>query len=108
MVDHSTNFNNSPHTIFQKFRQGVFYEDLYKEHEISEEDLISILQRNIKGNYDYKRVLNGGLDAQKQFIAHLNTRWNPLDPNKQNKEISPYLPEKVSVENSELRGDTKK
>lgn len=88
------NLNDHPHRIYKLFRQGMFYEALYKEYDISEEDLISILQRNIKGNYDYKRILNGGLNAQKQFIAHLNSRWNPLDPNKQNIEISPYLPDR--------------
>ena len=101
MSGHSPESNLSPHNIFRKFRQGEFYEDLYKEFDISEDDLIAILQSNIKGKYDYKRILNGGHVAQNQFIAHLNTRWNPLEPDQPEKTISPYLPEKTRVQESD-------
>lgn len=97
MADHDLEVKSSPHNIFRKFRQGVFFEDLYKEFDISEDDLISILQRNIKGNYDYKRILKGGLPSQKQFVSHLNSRWNPLEPEKHEKEIPPYLSEKNPI-----------
>ena len=97
MTERSIDSQNHSHKIFHKFRQCVFYEDLYKEFDITEDDLISILQRNIKGNYDYKRILKGGFPSQKRFIAHLNSRWNPLKPDKHEIEISPYLPEKNPI-----------
>ncbi|MHA2249763.1 MAG: hypothetical protein ACXAD7_05345 [Candidatus Kariarchaeaceae archaeon] len=87
--------------IFKKFRSGIFYEDIYKEHDINETDLISILNRNIKGNYDYKRILNGGHAAQKQFLKHLNNRWNPLEPDAPFESISPYIATKTSVTNDD-------
>ncbi|MHA2252245.1 MAG: hypothetical protein ACXAD7_17905 [Candidatus Kariarchaeaceae archaeon] len=63
--------------IFKKFRQGVFYEKIYSECNITQEDLIAILKRNIKGNYDYKQILSTGHEGQKQFIRHLAKQWNP-------------------------------
>ena len=81
----------SDRRIFKEFRNGVFYEDLYKKYKATERDLISILNKNIKGNYDYKRILSGGIQAQKQFISHLNTRWNPLKPDEPFENESPYL-----------------
>jgi len=101
MPDHKFGSKSNFLNIFRKFRQCVFYEDLYNEFDISEDELISILQRNIKGKYDYKRILNGGLAAQKQFIAHLNTRWNPLEPDKPSEDLSPYIPEKKRVQDME-------
>lgn len=77
--------------IYQEFRRGVFYEELYRKYQITESNLVSILNRNIKGNYDYKRILSGGLQAQKQFNGHLNNRWNPLKPDEPFENISPYL-----------------
>lgn len=79
--------------IFKEFRNGVFYEELYKNHDITEKDLIDILNRNIKGNYDYEKILSGGLKAQKHFIKHLNSRWNPIKPGPF-ENISPYVPTK--------------
>jgi hypothetical protein len=76
--------------IFKAFRRGEFYEDLYQKYEIDEKDLINILQHNIKGSYDYSRILNGGESAQQQFISHLNNRWNPLEPNSPWKSVNPY------------------
>ena len=78
--------------IFKDFKNGVFYEEIYKKYEITEDTLISILNRNIKGNYDYKRILSGGLAAQKQFLKHLANRWNPLEPDAPHKDIKPYVP----------------
>ena len=97
MVEHNIDSKHSPHNIFRKFRQGVFYEDLYKEFNITEGDLIAILERKIKGNYDYKRILKGGAIAHKQFIAHLDSRWNPLKQDTHEIEIHPYLPEKNPI-----------
>ena len=77
--------------IFKEFRRGVFYEELYRKYQTTENNLISILNRNIKGNYDYKRILSGGLQAQKQFLKHLNTRWNPLKTDEPFENKSPYL-----------------
>ncbi|MHA1674631.1 MAG: hypothetical protein ACTSYI_13515 [Promethearchaeota archaeon] len=76
--------------IFRAFRQGEFYEDLYQKFDIDEQDLIHILQRNVKGNYDYSRILSGGIGAQLQFIRHLNHRWNPLDPDASWESVTPY------------------
>lgn len=84
--------------IFRKFRQGVFYEDLYEEYHITEEDLIYIISHNVKGRYDYKRILSGGIEAQKQFIFHLNSRWNPLEPDAPYKQVSPYINQKKKIE----------
>ncbi|MHA2332936.1 MAG: hypothetical protein ACXAEU_13015 [Candidatus Hodarchaeales archaeon] len=84
-------FGLSDKKIFQEFRRGVFYEEIYEKHDIAEKDLINILQKNIKGNYDYQQILSGGLNAQKQFIKHLNSRWNPLEPDATWESISPYL-----------------
>lgn len=83
-------FLSKSQQILKKFRQGVFYEEIYKEFEITEKTLISILQRNIKGNYNYRKVLSSH-EAQKQFIRHLNSRWNPLKP-EPFETIPPYLP----------------
>ncbi|MCY3412220.1 MAG: hypothetical protein INQ03_11355 [Candidatus Heimdallarchaeota archaeon] len=85
------------HMIFKKFRSGIYFKDLLEEYEIDVDHLIHILQKNIKGNYDYSRVLTSH-KAQKQFIAHLNTRPNPLDPSPIEKEIPPYIPTKERVE----------
>ena len=63
--------------IYKKFRQGVFYEKIYEEYAITQDDLIAILRRNIKGNYDYKRILSTGHAGQKEFIRHLNNQWRP-------------------------------
>ncbi|MHA2089578.1 MAG: hypothetical protein ACW98K_01865 [Candidatus Kariarchaeaceae archaeon] len=63
--------------ILKKFRQGVFYEKIYAEYDITQDDLIAILSRNIKGNYDYKQILSTGHEGQKQFIRHLAKQWNP-------------------------------
>jgi len=41
---------------------------------MTEEELIFIHQRKIKGKFDYHRILNGGIDTQKQFLRHLNYR----------------------------------
>ncbi|MHA1109880.1 MAG: hypothetical protein ACTSRE_02170 [Promethearchaeota archaeon] len=101
MSDHKFGSKSNSLNIFRKFRQGVFYEDLYTEFDISEYDLITILQSNIKGKYDYKRILKGGIAAQKQFIAHLKTRWNPLEPDKPGEDISPYLPVKKRVQDTD-------
>ena len=85
--------------IFKEFRRGVFYEDLYEKYNIDENILIDILNHNVKGRYDYKRILSGGLKAQKQFISHLKSRWNPLGANKtpntakSNTNTLPYIPE---------------
>ncbi len=68
---------------------------------LSKDDLIAILQRNIKGKYDYKRILSGGLAAQNQFVAHLKSRWNPLEPEKPGKDMSPYHPVKKRVQGTE-------
>ena len=76
--------------IFKDFRKGIFYEELYKKYDITEKALINILNRNIKGNYDYKRILSGGIASQKQFLHHLNNRWNPLEPEKPFTDVSPY------------------
>ena len=50
----------SKHKIFHDFRRGVFYEEIYEKYNITEKGLIRVLQMNIKGNYDYKRILSGG------------------------------------------------
>lgn len=77
------------------FRHGIFYKKIYKYYDMTEEELIFMLQRKIKGRYDYKRILSGGIEAQNQFIKHLNNRWNPLEPDTPWKSISPYIkPEK--------------
>ncbi|MFW9993900.1 MAG: hypothetical protein ACFFD4_17780 [Candidatus Odinarchaeota archaeon] len=93
--------NSDFRKIFYEFRRGVFYEDLYEKYGITESNLISILRRNIKGNYDFKRILSGGLKAQKQFIRHLKNRWNPLEPDAPWENISPYLPLKKEKVNDE-------
>ncbi len=85
-------FDSSSKKIFSDFRRGVFYEELYSTYDITEDVLVRVLQRNIKGNYDYHQILSGGLNAQKQFIRHLNSRWNPLKPDTKWESISPYLP----------------
>jgi hypothetical protein len=77
--------------IFKQFEQCVPIEDIYKNFNINQEILIKILQRNIKGNYDYPRILNGGDDAQKQFLLHLENRWDPLNPKKPFKNIPAYI-----------------
>ncbi|MBD3254801.1 MAG: hypothetical protein GF383_06895 [Candidatus Lokiarchaeota archaeon] len=79
--------------IYKKFRNGIFYEELYQKYGISEDQLVLILNHNIKGNYDYKRILSGGLEAQKKFIRHLKNRWDPINPEKKWNNISPYLNE---------------
>jgi len=80
--------------IFREFSQRVFYEEIYEKYQIDEEELINILNDNIKGNYDYKRILNGGLEAQKQFLKHLKHRWNPLQPDEPWEDIPAYLEDK--------------
>jgi len=82
--------------IFKDFRRGVSYEELYEKYDIDQKTLISILNRNVKGRYDYERILSGGLKAQKQFIAHLNSRWNPIEPGPF-ENISPYVAVKTPV-----------
>ena len=77
--------------IYREFRQGILYEDLYKKYEITESDLASLLKRRIKGNYDYNRILSGGLQSQNQFIRHLNNRWRPLEPDAPWEDIPPYI-----------------
>jgi hypothetical protein len=77
--------------IYREFRQGILYEDLYKKYEITKSDLTSLLKRMIKGNYDYNRILSGGLKSQNQFIKHLNNRWNPFEPDLPWEAIPPYL-----------------
>ena len=79
---------------FKDFRHGVFYEEIYEHYDMAEEDLIFVLQRKIKGRYDYKRILSGGIEAQKQFLRHLNNRWNPLEPDAPWESISPYIASK--------------
>ena len=86
--------------IFKDFRSGVYYEEIYKKYEITEKILISILNGNVKGDYDYERILSGGLKAQKQFIRHLNSRWNPLKP-EPFENVSPYIPTKKPVKRKE-------
>jgi len=77
--------------IFREFTRGIPYEIIYEKHQINEEGLQRILEENIKGNYDYKRILRGGLEAQKQFLKHLKNRWNPLEPDASWENISPYI-----------------
>jgi len=77
--------------IFREFSRGIFYKEIYEKYQIDEEELQRILEENIKGNYDYKRILRGGLEAQKQFLKHLKKRWNPLEPNASWENISPYI-----------------
>ncbi|MBN1330130.1 MAG: hypothetical protein JXA54_11710 [Candidatus Heimdallarchaeota archaeon] len=79
--------------IFRDFSEGIFYEKLYEKYHINKKELIQILNENIKGNYDYERILSGGLIAQQQFLKHLILRWNPLDPGAPWENISPYLEE---------------
>lgn len=91
--------------IFKDFRRGVFYEELYEKYDISEKTLINILNNNVKGRYDYKRILSGGLEAQKQFIAHLNSRWNPIEPGPF-ETISPYIAVKTPVKKTPVDSNT--
>jgi len=77
--------------IFREFSQGIFYEKLYEKYQIDEKKLIPILEENIKGNCDYKRIFSGGHEAQKQFIKYLKRCWNPLEPKAPWENISPYL-----------------
>ena len=83
--------------IFKDFRRGVFYEELYEKYDITEKVLIKILNSNVKGRYDYEKILSGGLHAQKQLIAHLNSRWNPLKPGEPFENISPYVAVKTPM-----------
>ena len=76
--------------IFRAFKRGVFYELLYEDYDIKQQDLIRILQKSIKGNYDYQQILSGGEKAQKQFLKHLSSRWNPLEPDAPWEEKSAY------------------
>ncbi len=76
---------------FNEFRRGMIYKDIYEKYNMTEEELIFILQRKIKGKYDYHRILNGGIEGQKQFLRHLNNRWNPLDPDVPWEAKSPYI-----------------
>ncbi len=78
--------------IFHDFRKLVPVKKILKKYSITEEELINILQRNIKGNYDYKQIFKGELKAHKQFIKHLNNRFDPLNPHKEWKQVSPYVP----------------
>jgi len=94
-------FMTSKFKIFKDFRNGIFYEEIYARYEITEKTLIGILQRNIKGRYDYQRVLSSGLKGQKQFIRHLNSRWNPLKPDEPWESISPYLAVKKRVSDAD-------
>ncbi len=82
---------SSGRKLYKEFRSGIFYEELYKKYQVTEKDLINSLNSNIKGNYDYKRILSGGLQAQKQFLSHLNARWNPLKPDEPFENKPPYL-----------------
>ena len=63
--------------IFNKFKKGKFYEDIYIENNITKEDLIDILQKNIKGNYDYhvRCVDSGGnlIEESTQFYLDIDT-----------------------------------
>lgn len=77
--------------VFKKFRQGTPLNEIYKEFGISKDQLAQILKRKIKGRYDYDRILASNA-AQKQFLSHLNHRWNPLEPDAPFKNIPPYLP----------------
>jgi len=77
--------------IFREFSRGIFYEEIYEKYQIDEEELINILNDNIKGNYNYGRILKGGLKAQKQFLKHLKHRWNPLEPDAPWENIPAYL-----------------
>lgn len=89
-------FNNT----FNEFRRGMFYKNIYEKYNMTEKELIFILQRKIKGSYDYHRILNGRIEAQKQFLIHLNNRWNPLDPNAPVEPISPYIDTKKKEDGS--------
>ena len=62
------------HEIYKKYRRGVYFKDILEEYDITEDDLIAILNRNIKGNYNYKEIFKGGHMAQKKHIADLNSR----------------------------------
>ncbi len=79
---------------FKDFRHGIFYEGIYEHYDMTEEELIFIIQRKIKGSYNYKRILSGGIVSQKQFLKHLNNRWNPLEPDAPWESISPYIESK--------------
>ncbi|MBD3353160.1 MAG: hypothetical protein GF364_16885 [Candidatus Lokiarchaeota archaeon] len=83
------NFNGID--FYREFMNGTFYEELYKEYDLTEDQLIRILQRKIKGRYNYKRILSGGHKSQLQFIKHLKNRWNPLEPEAPWTAIPPYL-----------------
>lgn len=89
------------HKIFHDFRRGVPAEALYAQYDIDEATLADILQRNIKGNYDYKKILAGGKAGQAQFLRHLNARWNPLDPGAKPDPVTPYVPTKTPVDPAE-------
>ncbi len=77
--------------IFRAFKRGILYESLYKDHAINQKELIAILQKNIKGNYDYQQILSGSEKSQKQFLKHLGSRWNPLEPDAPWEKVSPYV-----------------
>ncbi len=40
--------------IYRKFRSGVFYEELYRKYQITENDLLNILNRN--NGLDYRKT----------------------------------------------------
>ncbi len=77
--------------IFHDFRKLVPVDEILSIYDITEVQLIEVLQKSIKGNYDYVRILKARFRGQKQFIKHLNNRWDPLNPRKKLKEVSPYV-----------------
>ena len=79
--------------IYKKYRRGVFFKDILEEYNITEDDLIAILNRNIKGNYNYKEIFKGGHMAQKAHIAELKSRPPPY--------IHPEMPYHEDIEESE-------
>jgi hypothetical protein len=76
---------------YREFASGTPCAEIYQKYNINEAQFIAILRVNIKGSYDYHRILAGGIEAQRQFLRHLNARWNPLEPGRVWEDISPYL-----------------
>jgi hypothetical protein len=86
--------------IKRDFRKNVLYEEIYEKYHINQKNLITILKRSIKGNFDYEKILSGGIESQKQFNLHLDNRWNPLNENAPFKHVPIYLNGKEFAEDS--------
>lgn len=66
--------------IYKEYRKGRYFKEICEEYGISEKDLIAILNRNIKGNFNYEEIFKKGHEGQLEQIRHLNSRLPSFIP----------------------------